>query len=102
MQCMSLERKHGLLRFTRIKFKLYTSAEVTAISLVTYEGLKPGKHAKLEQPSKIIHGPGNEALNVVGQFDVTLTHKGLHSHQTIFVVKGLKTNLLGSYQHYTH
>eukprot|EP00731_Ephydatia_muelleri_P006180 Em0003g428a len=80
---------------TKIKFKLDTGAEVTAISLVTYEGLKPGKHMELGQPSKILYGPGNQALNVAGQFDATLAYKGTHSHQTIFVVKGLKTNLLG-------
>ena len=84
-----------LLFNTRIKFKLDTGAEVTAISLVTYEGLKPGKHIELGQPSKILYGPGNQALNVAGQFDASLTHKGIQSHQTIFVVKGLKTNLLG-------
>ena len=53
---------------TKIKFKLDTGAEDTAISL---------------------------ALNVAGQFDATLAYKGTQSHQTIFVVKGLKTNLLG-------
>ena len=79
-----------LLFNTRIKFKLDTGAEVTAISLVTYEGLKPGKHIKLGQPSKILYGPGNQALHVAGQFDASLTHKGIQSHQTIFVVpKGL-------------
>ena len=75
---------------TRNKLKLDTGAEVTAISLVTYEGLKPGKHM---QPSKILYGHGNQVLNVAGQFDATLAYKGTQSHQTMIVVKGLKTNL---------
>lgn len=77
-----------LLFNTQIKFKLDTGSEVTAISLGTYESLKPGKHGRLWQPSKALYGPGNQALNVAGQFDTTLTYKGTQSHQTIYLVKG--------------
>ena len=64
-QYRPMERSCFALQY-KIKFKLDTGAEVTAISLVTYEGLKPGKHMELGQPSKILYGPGNQALNVAG------------------------------------
>ena len=54
-------------------FKLDTGAEVTAISGTTHEHLgKP----KLNTPDKILYGPSRQPLQV-------------------YVVKGLKTNLLG-------
>ena len=75
-----------------ISFKLDTGAEVTAISEETYRTLggKP-----LEKPSKALYGPTCQSLKVLGQFTGTLEHQKHSSPQTIFVVHGLKTNLLG-------
>ena len=75
-----------------ISFKLDTGAEVTAISEETYRTLggKP-----LEKPSKALYGPTCQSLKVLGQFTGTLEHQNHSSPQTIFVVRGLKTNLLG-------
>ena len=82
-----------LLMGTReIPFKLDTGAEVTAISEETYRtlGAKP-----LEKSSKVLYGPTCQSLTVLGQFTGTLRHQDRSSSQTIFVVRGLKTNLLG-------
>eukprot|EP00731_Ephydatia_muelleri_P036384 Em0245g3a len=75
-----------------ICFKLDTGAEVTAISQETYQQLGT---TPLNKPSKVLYGAGNQPLDVMGQFTGILSHKELHSQQTIFVIKNLKTNLLG-------
>ena len=85
--------------FTRIQlseqetlFKLDTGAEVTAINGETHQHLgKP----KLHTPEKILYGPSREPLQVVGQFMGKLSHRGRQSQQQVFVVEGLKNNLLG-------
>ena len=73
-------------------FKLDTGAEATAISEHTHAAL--GKPS-LSNPSKILYGPGEQQLNVLGQFEGTLQCKQRFCKHTIFVVRGLKTNLLG-------
>ena len=75
-----------------ICFKLDTGAEVTAISQETYQQLGT---TTLNKPSKVLYAAGNRPLDVIGQFTGILSHKELHSQQTIFVIKNLKTNLLG-------
>ena len=75
-----------------ICFKLDTGAEVTAISHETYQQLGT---TPLNKPSKVLYGAGNQPLDVIGQFTGILSHNKLHSQQTIFVIKNLKTNLLG-------
>ena len=73
-------------------FKLDTGAEVTAISGATHQHLgKP----KLSHPDKFLYGPSRQPLKVIGKFKGTFTHKGRQSHQQVYVVIGLKTNLLG-------
>ncbi len=84
--------------FTRIQlneqetlFKMDTGAEVTAISTATHQQLgKPTLHA----PDKGQYGPSRRPLQVVGQFLGKFAHKGKLSHHQVFVVQGLKTNLL--------
>ena len=73
-------------------FQLDTGAEATAISENTHAAL--GKPS-LSNPSKILHGPGEQQLNVLGQFEGTLQCKQRSCKHPIFVVRGLKTNLLG-------
>ena len=80
------------LNDTGIAFKLDTGAEVTAISEETHEILK---RPKLTKPSKKLHGPARQALDVLGQFTATLRHDGHSTTQIIYVVRGLGSNLLG-------
>ena len=73
-------------------FKLDTGAEATAVSEDTHSAL--GKPTLLD-PSKILYGPGEQKLHVFGQFEGSLQYKPKSSKQQIFVVQGLKINLLG-------
>ena len=76
-----------------INFKLDTGAEVTAISESTYRQLHG--HRRLQQPSKVLYGPASQSLKVIGQFEGELCVKGYSHREAIFVVRGLKNNLLG-------
>ena len=73
-------------------FKLDTGAEATAISTKTYNILK---NTKLEKSCKILCGPNNQPLNVLGQAVVQLTYEGRSCKQPIYIIEGLKNNLLG-------
>ena len=75
-----------------VSFKLDTRAAVTAISEAEFESL-PSE--KLQKPSKILSGPTSQKLEVLGQYTATLSHKDFSSKQEVFVVRGLKNNLLG-------
>ena len=75
-----------------LTFKVDTGAEVTAISERAFQEL--GEEV-LKKPTKRLYGPSKLPLEVIGQFTHTLQFKGRSSQQEIFVVKGLKKNLLG-------
>ena len=77
---------------TEVAFKLDTGAEVTAILDSTYK-LLPG--IKLNPATKPLYGPANQSLKVLGQFVGKLTHKQCSHEEQIYVVKGLRNNLLG-------
>ena len=81
-----------LLNKMKAVFKLDTGAEATAITEQTYKSLP--KQA-LKQPTKLLRGPARQRLNVLGQFTATLAHQQNSAVQTVYVVQGLKTNLLG-------
>ena len=81
-----------LLDKTTVNFKLDTGAEVTAVTEETFKLLRG---IKLSKSSKSLHGPARQSLNVLGQFTGTLSHKEKLSSQIIYVIRGLKTNLLG-------
>ena len=74
------------------QFKLDTGAEVTAISPDTYKSLH---NVELSKPEKILSGPSRKALKVIGQFQGNFVYKTRKASQSVFVVDGLKTNLLG-------
>ena len=76
----------------QVTFKLDTGAKVTAISQTIYESLQ---NVKLQRSSQALMGPAQQKLQVLGQFTGTLSSKQNSSNQTIFVVKSLRTNLLG-------
>ena len=80
------------LNQTQVSFKLDTGAEVTAISEDTYRKLQ---NVTLQKPNKVLRGPANLQLSVIGKFTGTLSHKTTLCEQEIYVVKNLKTNLLG-------
>ena len=80
------------MRKKTVNFKMDTGAEVTAINPETYRLLgKP----RLYQPTKVLYGPSHHALKVLGQTTVFMRHKGCSARQKIYVVEGLKKNLLG-------
>lgn len=77
---------------SEVTFKLDTGAEVTAISESAFMKLKGFQY---EAPAKKLYGPSHEPLSVVGQFKAELKYKERCSKQMVFIVKGLKDNLLG-------
>ena len=80
------------LESTMVQFKLDTGAAVTAISEETYHRLPS---VQLQTPSKILSGPANQKLIVLGQFTSSLSNENNTSRQEIFVAQGLRHNLLG-------
>jgi hypothetical protein len=73
-------------------FKLDTGAEVTAVSQETWRMLEE----PLLQPSnRHLFGAARQALEVKGCFRAHLSHKGKETHQQVYVVRNLRTNLLG-------
>jgi len=77
---------------TEVQFKLDTGAAVTAITEETYKSLKS---VTLKKPSKLLYGPARQELEVLGQFTEHLTHQQNSMQGDIYVVRGLKANLLG-------
>ena len=75
-----------------VEFKLDTGAEVTAVSEETYKRVH-GK--RLQRSMRVLYGPSYQSLQVLGQFRGRLTVKNLSRQEPIFVVRGLKNNLLG-------
>ena len=73
-------------------FKLDTGAEVTAVSEKTYQQLK---NQHLTPPQKVLYGPSRTPLKVLGQFEAQLCHQKASVRQQVFVVQGLKSDLLG-------
>ena len=76
----------------RLSFKLDTGAEVTAISMEAYKQLRK---PQLTTPEKILYGPSRQPLKTTGEFAGKFSHNGEAATQRVFVVDGLKTNLLG-------
>ena len=75
-----------------IVFKLDTGAEATAVSMKTFRTLS---NVKLLKSAKVLCGPNNQPLKVIGQATVQLTYNGKTSKQIIYVIKDLKNILLG-------
>ena len=75
-----------------VTFKLDTGAEVTAISETIYRMLKG---VTLQTPSESLFGPTHNAIQVLGQFQGKLRVGDRASTETVFVIRGLRNNLLG-------
>ena len=82
----------GVSRAMRESWQVCTGADVTAI---TEEAHKTLQEPKLQRPSKALYGPTSTALRTLGQFTSTISVSNRTSEETIFVVQGLKMNLLG-------
>ena len=74
-------------------FKIDTGAEVTAISQADWNSLPQAP--PIEKCSKILSGPDNTPLEVMGEATVEVKSKHRESLQKIYVVRGLTANLLG-------
>ena len=81
-----------LVEGKEVSFKLDTGAEVTAISEQTFQRLGG---VRLLTATKVLYGPARHTLDVLGQFTTTLRHGDHSTAQSVFVVRGLKNNLLG-------
>ena len=75
-----------------LSFKLDTGAEVTVLSETAYRSLEK---VKMQKPMTVLYGPVQQSLRVLGKFTAELSRKAISATQTIFVVRGLKNNLLG-------
>ncbi len=75
-----------------VEFKLDTGAELTVISEATHKAVGS---PPLEKSTKALFGPTRQSLQVLGQYTAPLKHQDQHSLQTVYVVRDLKTNLLG-------
>ena len=73
--------------------KLDTGAEVTAISDNTYTQIPDA--LPLITPDRALYGSSMKHLHVLGQCHIDLNFKERSSKQQVFVVKDLKSNLLG-------
>ena len=69
-----------------------TGAEVTVISEEAYKNLEG---TKFQTPSKTLYGPSHQKLEVVREFEGTLTKIFFSHKEHIFVVHHLRNNLLG-------
>ena len=76
----------------RVQFKLDTGAEVSAVSEETHLRVY-GK--QLQSPTKVLYGSAYQPLEVLGQFEGQLRGKDRSHVETLFIVRGLKNNLLG-------
>ena len=81
-----------LLENKTVSFKLDTGAEVTAVSEETF---KMWPQMTLKHPDKKLFGPSHQALNVLGVFNGKLSNGTNSYHEDIYVIRGLKNNLLG-------
>ena len=74
-----------------LSFKLDTGAEVTAISESVFRTLP---QVELRPPNRALYGLSRKPLSVLGQFEGILLHSDQTSLLMVFIVKGLRNNLL--------
>ena len=79
-----------------VRMKVDTGADVTAIPETVYkQALHPSP--KLSNPDRILGGPDGKALPVMESFraSMSLPTSNQSSQQTVYLVRGLQTPLLG-------
>lgn len=74
-----------------IPFKQDTGAEVTPFTEQCYESMG---RTKLSNPFRVLCGPARQRLDVVGQSEAKLTKGECSINGPIYMVKGLRSNLL--------
>ncbi|XP_064486023.1 uncharacterized protein K02A2.6-like [Ornithodoros turicata] len=77
-----------------LPFRIDTGADESVLSEALFN--RHFSELTLRQPLRVLCGPDGTPLNVVGMVTLQLACKGNHSDQNIFIVRGLKKNLLGS------
>ena len=75
-----------------VEFKIDTGAAVTAINEETYRALH---RPRLTSARKVLYGPARQSLEVLGVFRERLHFRNRSALIELYVVKGLKNNLLG-------
>jgi len=75
-----------------IEFKIDTGADVTVIPATMYDKSRDGP---LASSDRVLRGPSQHALSVLGRFKANLKAKDAITKQDVYVVKGLKRALLG-------
>ena len=75
-----------------IEFKIDTGADVTVIPATAY---RESRDNKLQPAGKVLRGPSQHTLTVLGKFHGTLQSANATALQDIYVVKGLQKALLG-------
>ena len=77
----------------KVLFKIDTGAQVTAMSESAWNSLShPGKLRKAKQR---LCGPDRKPLDVLGTVSLTLTLNGKSCTQQIYIIRNLRSNLLG-------
>ena len=77
---------------TDIQFKIDTGADVSVIPEYVFKKLR---NVKLVKADKILFGPGQKQLQVLGKLKCELKSKSAKSNEELYVVKGLRNSLLG-------
>ena len=75
-----------------LEFKIDTGADVTAIPATDY---RESRDNKLQPAGKVLRGPSQHTLTVLGKFHGTLQSANATAIQDMYVVKGLQKALLG-------
>ncbi len=83
---------HHHLGKQEVDFKVDTGAAVTAITEQTFQKLGT---PPLSRPSQILCGPAQNCLEVQGVFKGQFAFQGKNAEENVYIVEGLKTNLLG-------
>ena len=82
-----------MVKNKKVLFKVDTGAEVTAMSESAWNSLShPGKLRKAKQR---LCGPDRKPLDVLGTVSLTLTLNGKSCTQQIYIIRNLRSNLLG-------
>ncbi|KAL5006376.1 hypothetical protein ScPMuIL_015182 [Solemya velum] len=75
-----------------VDFKIDTGADVTAISVSDFRRI--GRFP-LQETNKILYGPGQSRLDVMGKFSCALKGTDSETTQDVFVIRNLSKSLLG-------
>ena len=76
----------------KLHFKIDTGAAISAISKENY--IQIGG-PKLCRATRKLYGPSKQPLATLGEFPGVLKFKGIRVKQKVYVIEGLKNNLLG-------